>query len=346
MDPSCECAALWGVSLAGPGSYDPPLTATAPLLAFHAPPSPPSRPPDSPSPPGVPSSAFCFPPPPPAPQHTRHLTRCRPAPVSAVPVIMASWEAPTDKPAYTCVSRAVARAVRDVHQKIGRFSDRDLCNVPVDSWRASELDVFYAGQVNGSLLQTDAAAYGTVVAPSAVHGRGVFATRELEAGHRILPFFGQVVYHNLERAALTSRTEERPRLYGGDSVPTSLRCNAWTWLSTSVEVRMHRRFWRGTTDCSRVSWVPSIGTKACVSTARPSARSVWVTPAACCAAGFVNDPRPYDTANVMFEQPFDPVNTTTQLLAPGVVKLLVLRRIDAGEELLVDYGDFYSTFGF
>lgn len=258
---------------------------------------------------------------------------------------MASWEAPSDKPVYTCVSAAVARAFRDVHCTSSCVPDRDLCNIPVDFWHPSELDVLYAGQEDGSLLQTDAAASGTVVAPSTVHGRGVFATRRLNVGRRILPFFGQVVYHDLESAALASCADKQPPLYGGDAVPAPLRCTAWTWLSTSMEVRMHRRFWRCTEDCSRLAWVPNIATKASVSKTRPSARSVWVTPAACCAAGFVNDPRPHLSANVRFVQTFDPVCSSSQLLAPGIVQMIVIRRIRAGEELLVDYGDFYSSFG-
>lgn len=258
---------------------------------------------------------------------------------------MSSWEAPADKPAYTCVSTAVARAVRDTHRASRCFPDRDLYNVPVDYWRPSELDVLYAGQDDGSLLQIDAAASGTVIAPSSVHGRGVFATRRLNVGRLILPFFGQVVYHDLESDALSSRTEEHPRLYGGDAAPAPLRCTAWTWLTTSIEVRMHRRFWRGTEDCSRMAWVPYIATKASVCKSRPSACSVWVTPLACCAAGFVNDPRPHRAANAKFVQTFEPVRTASQLLAPGIVQMMVIRRIRAGDELLVDYGDFYSTFG-
>lgn len=58
----------------------------------------------------------------------------------------------------------------------------------------------------------------------------------------------------------------------------------------------------------------------------------------------MNDPRLYRTPNVKFEQMFDPVYSSTQLLAPGVVRLVVLRRIRVGEELLVDNGNFYSTF--
>lgn len=107
---------------------------------------------------------------------------------------------------------------------------------------------------------------------------------------------------------------------------------------------MHKRFWTGAVDCSQLSWVPAIGTKVSVSRTRPSARSVWIVPATFCAAGYVKDPRPHRTANVKFEQLFDPVYSSAQLLAPGVVRMVVLRDVLVGEELFVDYGDFYSTF--
>lgn len=275
---------------------------------------------------------FAFP-----PHHTR-FPRLR-------PVAMVRWEAPMNKPLYTCVSSAVARAIHDMRHPVGITPGRDLQHIPVDYWRQDELQALQVGQQSGSLLLADAAAYGTVVAPSTVHGRGVFATRRLRKGQRILPFFGQLVYDDLELAALSSSGEERSQTYGNDLMPPHLRCTAWEWLSTSMEVRMHKRFWKGTEDCSRMSWVPAIGTKACVSRTRPSARPVWVVPAAFCAARFVNDPRPYQTANVQFEQLFDPVYSSTQLLAPGVVRMVVLRRIRVGEELFVDYGNFYSTFG-
>lgn len=255
------------------------------------------------------------------------------------------WEAPCKKPLYTCVSPAVARAVKAMPLLVGTLRGRDVAHIPVGSWSQVELQALYTGDQSGALLRADAASYGTVVAPSPVHGRGVFAARPLRVGQRILPFFGQLVYDDLEEAAQSPLAQVPVEAYGGDLVPPHLRCSAWTWLSTSMEVRMHKRFWKGAVECSRLSWVPEIGTKVSVSRTRPSARSMWIVPASFCAAGYVNAPRPHRTANVKFEQVFDPVYSFAQLLAPGVVRMVVLRHILVGEELFVDYGDFYGTFG-
>ncbi|KAK1859048.1 hypothetical protein I4F81_001646 [Pyropia yezoensis] len=248
------------------------------------------------------------------------------------------WEAPGKKPLYTCVSPAVARALQAMPLLVGKLRGRDVAHIPVYSWSQIELQALCTGEQSGALLRADAASYGTVVAPSPVHGRGVFAARPLRVGQRILPFFGQLVHEDLEEAALSPLAQGPVQTYGGDLVPLHLRCSAWTWLSTSMEVRMHKRFWEGAVECSRLSWVPEIGTKVSVSRTRPSARSVWIVPASFCAAGSVNDPRPHRTANVKFEQVFDPVYSAAQLLAPGVVRMVVLRDILVGEELFVDYG--------
>lgn len=41
--------------------------------------------------------------------------------------------------------------------------------------------------------------------------------------------------------------------YGGGILPSYLRCTAWTWLSTSMEVRMNKRFWKDTPGCTHMS---------------------------------------------------------------------------------------------
>lgn len=107
---------------------------------------------------------------------------------------------------------------------------------------------------------------------------------------------------------------------------------------------MHRRFWRGTAECRRLSRVPTtLATKACHVTERPSVHPLWVVPAAFCASGFINDARPHRSPNVDFVQVFDPVQTSTQLLVPGLVLMVVIEDIAAGEEVVVDYGASYVT---
>lgn len=224
---------------------------------------------------------------------------------------------------------------------------RNLAEIPVNLWDHDELSILRREQRLGSLLKADAADSWTVVAPSGIHGMGVFAASPLRVGLRILPFYGQIVYHDLEHAATSTNIFKQMAKYGSEELPSWLSSTAWKWLSTSMEVRMHRRFWNRSAECRRLSRVPTaLATKSCYATVRPSVHPLWVVPAAFCAAGYVNDPRPHLSANVEYVQVYDPVRTSTQLLVPGVVHMMVTRDINVGEEILVNYGDNFAALNY
>lgn len=257
---------------------------------------------------------------------------------------MHGWDVPDRMPSYTCVSAAVTEVVR-AHPSLSHgVPHRDLSVIPVDHRDHQELRVLRQEQRRGSLLAADAAASGTYVAPSPIHGFGVFAACPLRAGLHILPFYGQLVYHSLERAALSRHVYTRMTTYGCESFPEWLCCSAWTWLSTSMELRMQRNYWRGTVECRSLARVPAaLGTKTRYATARPSIRPVWIVPSQFCAAGYVNDPRPRLTPKVEYLQVYDPVSSSEQLLVTGVLKMVVTWDISVGEKIVGDYGDFYIT---
>lgn len=261
---------------------------------------------------------------------------------------MLGWDAPSHLPQYTCVPTHIARIVA-AHPDLSHgtphgVAHRNLAEIPVDLWDDAGLSVLRREQRRGSLLAADAADSWTVVAPSRIHGLGVFATRPLRAPLRILPFYGQIVYHDLERATTSTDIYTQLRKYGQDTLPSYLATTAWNWLSTSMEIRLSRRFWNRSAECRRLARVPTaLATKSCYATVRPSIHPLWVVPAAFCAARYVNDPRPDMSANVEYVQVYDPVRTSMQLLVPGVVHMMVARDIEVGEEILVNYGEFFAA---
>lgn len=76
----------------------------------------------------------------------------------------------------------------------------------MDQWPDAAKEVI-AFQVNHLvLLALDAAESDTYMRRSLIAGagRGVFAARDFVAGEYILPFFGQVIYHDLGTAVYQS----------------------------------------------------------------------------------------------------------------------------------------------
>lgn len=305
------------------------------------------------SPPATPSPLSPAPPLPVPTPLASSLRAClvAPSPLPAHAVVcsptrggaMHGWDVPDKMPSYTCVSPEVAEVVcTSLHRAHGDPHHRDLSLVPVDHWEERELGVPQREHRRGSLLAADAAASGTFVASSPIHGLGVFAARPLSAGQHILPFYGQLVYHSLERAALSTNSYMQATTYGRETLPEWLCCSAWTWLSNSMELRMQRQFWRGTAECRRLARVPeAIATMTSYAWVRPSSRPIWIVPSQFCAAGYVNDPRPHGTPNVEYLQLYDPVCSSEQLLVPVVLKLVVTEDISVGEEIVADYGDAY-----
>lgn len=244
-------------------------------------------------------------------------------------------------PAYTCLSSAVVAELMELQEMVVASGGCSLYGVPLHHWSPAALSVLTLAD-SWSLLGADSAASGTFVAQSPIHSLGVFAARPLLPGARILPFCGQLVYEDLEVAARTHADDSI--VHGPDHLPLSLCCTAKDWLTTSLQLRMHRSFWRDLRaqyDHALVSTV--LATKTCFETPPPSCRPAWVVPSWFCAAGYVNDPRPNHEANGRFYQSYDPISSAAQLVvAPAYV--YVTRYIAAGEEVLVDYGDVYTSF--
>lgn len=223
---------------------------------------------------------------------------------------------------------------------------RNLSGVPVDRWEPPMLDVLRRCMLDKALLAADASASDTVVRRSSVHGRGVFAARNMRQGEQILPFFGQLVWDDLRVAACSRRARLKTRRYGPSKVPANLRCTARTWMSRSIEIRTSYEVWASPeTDWYLGAVPPFLATKSSMLDARDESsagiRPMWVTPFPCCAAGFVNDHRPSRSANAFFYQVLDPAKCKTQLSVPGVVVVVLSRSIKKGEEILVNYGDSY-----
>lgn len=255
---------------------------------------------------------------------------------------MVGWASPAGMPAYTCLTPAVVNLLQATPLMRETTRRRDLVGVPVGAWDDSEIHVLGEAVFSSALLAADASASGTEVLQSTIHGRGVFATRDMRPGERILPFTGQLVYDDLEACALSARWSGIT--YVSPRIPRHMRCTAKSWLSRAIELDMDADLWDAPADVVCPTRVPeAICTKACVRTYEGPTRSVWIAPAEFCAAGFVNDYRPGREVNAQFEQAHDPLMTAEQLLVPGAAHILVLTDVKAGEEIVVDYGSSYCS---
>lgn len=212
------------------------------------------------------------------------------------------------------------------------------------AWNEAELSALLAEERTGSLLAADAHASGTYVAPSSVHGLGVFAARNISEGELILPFYGQLVYDDLEVATPPGDAPAGAARYGSDSLPRELCCTVGHWKRNALQLDVHRDFWEDAERRPRPLHVaPYVATKRCYFSARmASPDPVWVVPAPFCAAGLANDPHAHGNGNAIFSQDPGPVCTKEQLVLPWTAHLEVTRDIAVGEEVLVDYGDAYA----
>lgn len=254
-------------------------------------------------------------------------------------------------PTFTCLSPSVMAALAD----FPGMDDMDLSAVPPDFWPTTAQNSL--SQVDPAmLLAADAMGNDVRVSPSTVAGgnRGVFALRRFEVGEHILPFFGQVVHHDLDFAASSPVEEVRNRIYGSGAFWTS----AVRWGRTSVELPTSYDFWRPrTSGLAPPASSYAVATKRCLSYC-PCFRSVWLVPAHFCAAGVVNDyrhvqdkrcskrvgPVPMRQANTELVQKWDPVTTASELTQAGSVLLVVTRVIHEGQEMFADYGPEYGYF--
>lgn len=266
-----------------------------------------------------------------------------------MPLSVPGWDPPSRMPAYTCLSTAVVDELYGVAGMAAASNGDNLYKRPVHRWPRGAIDVLLREQnVIGEtgqarLLEADAEASGTVVGRSTVPraGLGVFATRAMSVGDDILPFFGQLVYHDLQIPARSTRPRTSNRLYGQDAVPAPLATTARNWMCTGLQLRAHGSLWQPSSSYLQGAMVPTtVGSDWGLSSdAYP--HPVWIVPADCCAAGRVNDPRPHLSANAKYVQRFEPVFFHDQLIKADCAFLVVTRDIKAGDEILAKYGRRY-----
>lgn len=112
------------------------------------------------------------------------------------------WERSPQLPAYTCLSSAVVAELLELSETVVATGGRPLSGVPLYHCSPAALSVL-TGTDSLPLRAADAGASGPFVAQSPIHDLGVFAAPLLLPGARILPFYGQIVFDDLEVAART-----------------------------------------------------------------------------------------------------------------------------------------------
>lgn len=225
----------------------------------------------------------------------------------------------------------------------------DLYSLPLHKWPAAAVDVLRREQAvigetgHPRLLEADAEAVGTFVASSTVPnaGLGLFAARALKKGEVILPFFGQIVYHDLQVPARSTRARLSSKLYGADVLHPTLATTASNWMYTALQLRAHVSLWNASSGYLQAAMVPTVVGSELGLSSDAYERPVWVVPADFCAAGRVNDPRPHLKANAQYFQEHDPVCYCDQMIPHDGAFLKVVEDIKAGEELLAKYGRRY-----
>lgn len=266
-----------------------------------------------------------------------------------MPLGVAEWGPPANMPFYTRLSTAVVDELYTVAGMSAAAHGHDLYHLPLHKWPVAAVDILRREQaVIGEtgcarLLEADAEASGTVVGPSTVPGAGLglFAARDMAQGEVILPFFGQLVYHDLQVPARSTRARLSSKLYGASKLHASLATTARNWMCTALQLRAHDSLWAECASYDTTALVPTVVGSVLGLSSDVYDRPVWVVPADSCAAGRVNDPRPHLDANVEFRQEHDPVCTPVQLITHDGAFLHVLHNIKAGAELLAKYGRRY-----
>lgn len=264
-----------------------------------------------------------------------------------MPLTLLAWEPPLLMPAHTRMSGAIVKELMSVEGVVDACGGLNLCTTTVDEWPDAVIQILRAerdvlgltGQVR--LLEADAEASETVVQPSTVRhaGLGVFATRDFEVGHHFLPFFGQLVYHDLQVPGRSLRERSYAHQYGLGKLDKSLATTARNWMYTALQLRTHTSMWPVGSSGSSSSMVPAA--LSAREDAATTAKPVWVAPSEFCAGGRVNDHRPDLVANAKYVQLVDPVMNIGQLILPNCAFLEVTRKIYAGQEVLAKYGRRY-----
>lgn len=147
-------------------------------------------------------------------------------------------------PFYSRISPAVAEALFTVPEMILAPLLRELARTPVDHWPRPAANFLIARVDHRAIAAVDAEASGTYVQRSSVAGagRGLFAARELTVGEVILPFFGQVVFRDMDDSFYANDSSAVGRKYGDQVFPGGLCSTARYWGKRSVQVRMSNGF--------------------------------------------------------------------------------------------------------
>lgn len=148
-------------------------------------------------------------------------------------------------PAHTRLSYAVMHELRKVPAMRAVSHGYDMYRLPVHEWPTGaaevlvrELEVLDEAGLS-FLLQADASASGTVVRQSSIPGAGlgVFATRSVRVGERILPFYGQVVYHDQQVPARSESARLATELYSAKALPMRIATTAERWQTSALQLR-------------------------------------------------------------------------------------------------------------
>lgn len=139
--------------------------------------------------------------------------------------VVTEWGPPSVMPAYSCLPEPVLDRLCHHSTMAAGGRGRGQLARPVCSWSDVELAALLAEERTGALLAADAAASGTFVAPSTVHGLSVFAARAISAGEHMVPFYGQLVHEELEAATPPGGAADEASRYGASRL---LRGLCWT----------------------------------------------------------------------------------------------------------------------
>lgn len=194
------------------------------------------------------------------------------------------WKPPSGMPVFTCLSNYVTSALFAVPALDGI----DLATLPLGAWPACHFNSLKDADV-ARLLDAEAKGSGVRVGASTIPGggRGVFATRKVKKGTRLMPFTGQILYQCLDAEASALDPQLKNSRYGTSKFTTSAR----NWEKTAVGVKIRGGAWLAAarTGCTLKSSRSNASKKCrkrCLCT-----RSVWIVPAPFCVAGVVNDYR-------------------------------------------------------
>ena len=238
------------------------------------------------------------------------------------------WRAPSQLPQFQCLPGHIVSCLAT------RWGDTDailpLSTKPFDSWKRE-----YQGKFQGAdmveLRNVDASFYGVCIADSNIRnkkaGLGVFAVKAFQKGDQICPFYGTLIYHDLEH-----REEVR---------------KAYAHGAMEVSVQRFRDY------ALQITVSDSSKDFSCVRDRKDGKKAVFVCPARFCVGGYVNDYHHWEgdedapkkelgnaalqRRNAIYTLTKDPIRKREDLVTPYLVIVEATRTIAPGEEILVDY---------